>query len=59
MAVREYSGGFVAANPLPQGSPPVRVELPQGKSYRVVGGDEIVKGHLMLLARNATVLLLA
>ena len=61
VATRQYSGGFVVANPLSLGTPAVRVELPHvdGRSYRDLETNETVEGHVMVLARNATVLLLA
>ena len=58
VATRPYSGGFVAANPQPIGTPGVRVELPQGRLYRNLATNETVSGHVTVVARNATVLLL-
>ena len=48
----------MAANPLLEGTQAVRVELPLGKTYRNLVTNETVAGHVMVLARNATVLLL-
>ena len=66
VATRVYTRGFVVANPLPLGTPPVKIALPAGKRYRVVGGSAQqqeqpgvhapVEGHVLVLARNATVL---
>ena len=61
VATREYTGGFVVANPQPLGTASVKIPLPAGKTYRVVDskGGATTEGHVLVNARNATVLLLA
>ena len=44
-ATREFSEGYVAANLLPEGTQPIRVDLPPGKVYRDLVTNESVTGH--------------
>jgi hypothetical protein len=58
LATREFTNGFVAANPCPLRTAAAQVALPEGKRYRDLATNATVQGIVLVPARNASVLIL-